>query len=245
MALDADPAVRAFIGGPPDPEAHRAEVARNIALGRPEPHASWAVEWRGTPGLLGLCSLSPWEETGLMQISWRLHRAVWGRGVATEAAGTVLARALGPLGLRAVVALIHPDNAASIRVAEKIGMAWCGGARYRGIAPSRARGLISAADRPPDPWNAALPTLSAPLLPRAQFPLTDRQGRGAAKQARRGLGQPEQSQRLELDGAVQPDDADLRRRPRRRAGPSCVGSAAEVSSERGSGSAARSRTRRP
>ena len=132
MALDADPAVRAFIGGPPDPEAHRAEVARNIALGRPEPHASWAIEWRGAPGLLGLCGLSLWEETSITQIGWRLRRTAWGHGVATEAAGAVLARALGPLGLRVVVALIHPDNTASIRVAEKIGMLPCGGAQYRG-----------------------------------------------------------------------------------------------------------------
>jgi RimJ/RimL family protein N-acetyltransferase len=148
MALDADPAVRAFIGGPPDPEAHRAEVARNIALGRPEPHASWAVEWRDAPGLLGLCGLSPWEETGLTQIGWRLRRAAWGRSVATEAAGAVLARALGPLGLRAVVTLIHPDNAASIRVAEKIGMVPCGGTQYRGTAQLLYRAGEAASGRP-------------------------------------------------------------------------------------------------
>ena len=134
MALDADPAVRAFIGGPPDPKAHRAELARNIVLGRPEPHASWAIEWRGAPGLLGLCGLSLWEEGSITQIDWRLRRTAWGHGVATEAAGAVLARALGPLGLRAVVALIHPDNTASIRVAEKIGMLPCGGTQYWGTS---------------------------------------------------------------------------------------------------------------
>jgi RimJ/RimL family protein N-acetyltransferase len=132
VAMDADPRVRRFIGGPLDPIRHREEVRRNIVGGRPEPHASWAVEWRDRPGLLGLCGLSRLEEIGgLTQIGWRLLPSAWGRGVATEAAGAVLARALGPLGLRAVVTVIDPENRASIRVAEKIGMTLVGVARYR------------------------------------------------------------------------------------------------------------------
>ena len=133
VALDAAPAVRRFIGGPLEPAAHREEVRRRIAEGRPEPHASWAIEWRDRPGLLGLCGLSPSEETGLTQIGWRLLTSAWGRGVATEAARAVLARALGPLGLPAVVALIHPGNRASIGVAEKIGMEQAGMVPYRGV----------------------------------------------------------------------------------------------------------------
>lgn len=132
VAMDADPAVRRFIGGPLDPGPHREEVRRNILAGRPEPHASWAVEWRDRPGLLGLCGLSRSEETGFTQIGWRLLPTAWGRGVATEAAGAVLARGLGPLGLAVVTALIHPENRASIRVAEKIGMVRVGSAQYRG-----------------------------------------------------------------------------------------------------------------
>jgi RimJ/RimL family protein N-acetyltransferase len=133
VLMDADPAVRRFIGGPSGPAAHGEEVRRNIVGGRPEPHASWAVEWRDRPGLLGLCGLSPSAETDSTQIGWRLLPHAWKCSVATEAAGAVLARALGPLGLAAVVALIHPDNRASIRVAEKIGMVRVGVARYRDV----------------------------------------------------------------------------------------------------------------
>jgi RimJ/RimL family protein N-acetyltransferase len=140
VAMDTDPVVRWFIGGPLDPAAHGEEVRRNIVEGRPEPHASWAVEWRDRPGLLGLCGLSPSPETGSTQIGWRLLPQAWGRGVATEAAGAVLARAFGPLGLATVVALIHPDNRASIRVAEKIGMARVGVAPFRGVLQVVYRG---------------------------------------------------------------------------------------------------------
>jgi RimJ/RimL family protein N-acetyltransferase len=131
VAMDADLLVRKYIGGPPDPVSHRDGVRRNIVQGRPEPHASWAIEWRTASGLLGLCGLSLSQETGLTQIGWRLRSCVWGQGVATEAARAVLAHALGPLGLPVVVALIHPDNRASIRVAEKIGMTQCGVGRFR------------------------------------------------------------------------------------------------------------------
>jgi len=133
VAMDADPTVRRFIGGPLDPARHGEEVRRRIVEGRPEPHASWAVEWLDRPGLLGLCGLSPSEEAGLTQIGWRLLPSAWGQGVATEAARAVLARALGPLGLPAVVALIYPENRASIRVAEKAGMARAGTARFKGV----------------------------------------------------------------------------------------------------------------
>ena len=44
VAMDADPVVRKFIGGPLDAASHREEVRRNIVQGRPEPHASWAIE---------------------------------------------------------------------------------------------------------------------------------------------------------------------------------------------------------
>jgi RimJ/RimL family protein N-acetyltransferase len=80
VAMDADPAVRRFIGGPLDPVLHRAEVRRNIVEGRPEPHASWAVEWRDRPGLLGLCGLSPASEVGSTQIGWWLLPSAWGNG---------------------------------------------------------------------------------------------------------------------------------------------------------------------
>jgi RimJ/RimL family protein N-acetyltransferase len=133
VAMDADPAVRRFIGGPLDPVPHRREVRRNIVEGRPDPHASWAVEWRDRPGLIGLCGLSPAEQAGSTQIGWRLLPSAWGQGVATEAALALLARALGPLRLPAVVALVHPDNRASIRVAEKIGMTRAGAADFRGV----------------------------------------------------------------------------------------------------------------
>jgi RimJ/RimL family protein N-acetyltransferase len=57
-----------------------------------------------------------------VEVGWRLTRAAWGRGLATEGARASLAHAFGPLELGSVISVIDPDNARSIRVAEKLGM---------------------------------------------------------------------------------------------------------------------------
>jgi RimJ/RimL family protein N-acetyltransferase len=57
-----------------------------------------------------------------VEVGWRLTRPVWGRGLATEGARAALDHAFGPLQLRSVISIIHPENDRSIRVAEKLGM---------------------------------------------------------------------------------------------------------------------------
>ncbi len=54
--------------------------------------------------------------------AWRLGRAAWGRGLATEGARAALDFAFTTLDLEEVIAIIHPDNVRSRRVAEKLGM---------------------------------------------------------------------------------------------------------------------------
>ena len=89
----------------------------------------WAVVDKRTSAVIGYCGLSRFaarcadrcadHET---EIGFRLARAHWGRGLATEAAQAVRDHAFGALRLPRLVALIDPANIASIRVAEKIGM---------------------------------------------------------------------------------------------------------------------------
>ena len=55
------------------------------------------------------------------EVGWTLARAAWGNGYATEGARRALEYAFDELGEEKVISVIHPENAASIRVAEKIG----------------------------------------------------------------------------------------------------------------------------
>ena len=57
-----------------------------------------------------------------VEIAWRLDPDCWGRGLATEGAEAALHHGFTELGLAEVVAICEPENAASVRVAEKLGM---------------------------------------------------------------------------------------------------------------------------
>ena len=119
-AINADPLVTRYVGGPLTREASDALLGRILAQ---EPFARWAVEREGE--LLGFCGLGLHPlVAGDVEIGWRLASRVWGRGYATEAATAVRELASGTYGLRRIVAVVHPDNVASLRVAEKIGLAY-------------------------------------------------------------------------------------------------------------------------
>lgn len=56
-----------------------------------------------------------------LEIGWTVGREFWNEGYATEAATACRDHAFAELGRNRIISLIAPDNAASIRVAEKIG----------------------------------------------------------------------------------------------------------------------------
>jgi RimJ/RimL family protein N-acetyltransferase len=81
----------------------------------------WAIELKETKELIGRAGVwfpDGWPET---EAAWAIDPNHWGRGYATEAGRGALRQAFGILGVDHVTSLIHPDNAASRRVAEKLG----------------------------------------------------------------------------------------------------------------------------
>jgi ribosomal-protein-alanine N-acetyltransferase len=79
---------------------------------------------RATGELIGFCGFLHQEVDGRqeIEIAYRLHPDFWNRGIATEAARAVRDHAFRDLKLDRVISLIHPENTASRRVAEKNGM---------------------------------------------------------------------------------------------------------------------------
>jgi RimJ/RimL family protein N-acetyltransferase len=57
-----------------------------------------------------------------VEIGWRLARAAWGHGYATEAALAVRDYAFGTVGVDRLVSVAHAENPASHNVMRKIGM---------------------------------------------------------------------------------------------------------------------------
>jgi len=119
----ADPEVMRYIGdGQP---LARPLAWRNLAMmvghWALRGYGLWAVEERSSGVLVGRIGF--WYPEGWpgFELGWMLRRAFWGRGYATEAARAALPIAFTQMKQPHVISLIHPENAASIRVAERLG----------------------------------------------------------------------------------------------------------------------------
>jgi RimJ/RimL family protein N-acetyltransferase len=108
-ALWADPEAMRYMGGPRDPEKVKAAVRE----GAPD---AWVVFETSSGQYVGDCFVH--DKEGEKEIVYVIAPAFWGRGYATEAARAVVRH----LALPRLTAWIHAENAASIRVAEKLGM---------------------------------------------------------------------------------------------------------------------------
>jgi len=68
-----------------------------------------------------------------VEVAYRLARAAWGQGIATEAAGALVAHGLRTLGLPRLVAVTYPENRASQGVLDKLGFERRGLVEYKGV----------------------------------------------------------------------------------------------------------------
>jgi RimJ/RimL family protein N-acetyltransferase len=137
LAMDRDPEVTRFVSGPwANPLAHRAFVESRMRHPYPPGMGYWSII--GPEGFVGWILLTPLDLHGPeIEIGWRLMRAAWGRGYATEAARPVLDHALHALGLSKVVADIDPANTASVSVARKLRLQPAGPVLYAGRTITR------------------------------------------------------------------------------------------------------------
>ena len=90
----------------------------------------WAIIDKKKRVLLGRCGLNLIAETSEVEVDFVLARNYWGRGYATEAAKAALAYGFDSLQLDRIIALTKPENIASRRVIEKIGMRYVKNAKY-------------------------------------------------------------------------------------------------------------------
>lgn len=132
VAMDSDREVREYITPPFrdefTPELYRANLPARIATDFGPGLGFWTLRLKAPDApFVGMALLMPVEGKGPdVEIGWRMPKAAWGHGYASEAARTVLAHGRGTLGLDEVVALINPANLRSIAVATKLGMVRAG-----------------------------------------------------------------------------------------------------------------------
>ena len=124
-AINADPEVTRYLGGDGRPLTG-LETATFLEGTRSHwehwGYGLWAMELldgRHFAGFVGP-SHHRWYPAEV-ELGWRLERSLWSRGIATEGGATALEHAFTRLGLERLISIIHRDNLASRRVAEKIG----------------------------------------------------------------------------------------------------------------------------
>ena len=77
---------------------------------------------KSTGRVIGVTGLRPEPEYGGYAFGYRILPEYWGQGFATEAATTLLQYGYHQLKLPHIVATVFPQNVASVRVLEKIGL---------------------------------------------------------------------------------------------------------------------------
>lgn len=138
-AIFADPEVMRFIGdGTPRPRDDvAARLHRAAELYRQTGFCFFAVELRETGEVIGDCGIIPIARSGTdwndysqrgpeIELGYRLARAHWGRGYATEAAREAVRYAFQDLRLDHLIGVTDPGNVASQRVLQKCGMTHSG-----------------------------------------------------------------------------------------------------------------------
>ena len=137
--LCADPEVMRFIGvgSTLTREQSEAQISRFIRHWEERGFGLWALEDKGSGSFVGFAGLAHQEDWSegehKTEVGWRLDRASWGRGLATEAAKASVAYGFRALDLERIISIIQPENHASRRVAEKAGLSLRGETRWRGV----------------------------------------------------------------------------------------------------------------
>lgn len=125
-ALNADAAVMEFFPAPIGRAASDASIDAWQSDFASRGWSNWAAEVRETRDFIGFVGLSVPRRvlpfSPCVEIGWRLARAHWGRGYATEAACGALRVGFERLGLSEIVSFTSIRNLRSRAVMERIGM---------------------------------------------------------------------------------------------------------------------------
>lgn len=89
-----------------------------------------AVIEKGTDCLIGFCGLNPYKEKE-PKIEFKMGVPYWNKGYATELGRKIIEEAFAVTDIRGIYGMAQPDNMASRKVLEKIGMKYLGEQIFR------------------------------------------------------------------------------------------------------------------
>lgn len=131
----SDPDVVRYVGAgqPLNPEQAWQSMAYLMGHWWLKGFGLWAVEEKATGEVIGRVGLYQPEGWPGMELGWMIARSHWRKGYAFEAAGAALAFQRNHYSDTPLISLIHSENKASIKLAQKLGAVFALGREISGI----------------------------------------------------------------------------------------------------------------
>ncbi|MFT5336877.1 MAG: ribosomal-protein-alanine N-acetyltransferase [Luteibaculaceae bacterium] len=122
--LHSDPDVQMYTGEPVVESMAEMEKAIRARITRYEQYGygRWATFLKEGNQFVGWAGLAYLPEFDEIDLGFRFLPEFWGMGIATEASKAILNYGFDTLHLKRIIAIAMPENKASIRVMEKVGM---------------------------------------------------------------------------------------------------------------------------
>lgn len=122
IATDVE-VMRYITGGIPwTDEQIQSFVDRQVRQYSERGYCRWKLVAKPAGEMIGFCGAGVWRDAEDPEIGWWLARGYWGRGLATEAARAALRDAFERARLPRIISVARPENKASIRIMEKLGL---------------------------------------------------------------------------------------------------------------------------
>jgi len=123
--LYSDPHVSRFIGGDRlTHESAQVQASAFASVWHSSGYGQSILIGRTSNEVVGRVGLHPWAEWDELELGWVLARRSQGQGLAQEAARAWLDWVAKARVVPYLTAVIHPDNFASIRLAERLGFSF-------------------------------------------------------------------------------------------------------------------------
>ena len=121
--MDTDLSVRRYIDGQASSlEKTKEYLNENITSYRENGYGRYAIRDTDTNKFLGICGFL--KESYGVDFGYRFLPSCWGKGIATEAASTVIQKGISDNLQEQIVGIVLPENKASINILRKVGFKW-------------------------------------------------------------------------------------------------------------------------
>ncbi len=132
FAMRSDADIMRFIREPQNREESVNWIKLVSSRWQTEKIGFCAIIEKQTEEFVGWCGIWRLKETDELEIGYAIAKKYWGNGFATEAALKFLQYAFQELKSKKIVAVVRPENTASRRVMEKIGMSFVKTSKFYG-----------------------------------------------------------------------------------------------------------------